>query len=750
MKIARWTGAEDKDATLGHVVEKIREKTGLDLKADELQLIEERDLANNHFQMYFQTAEGVPVRSRSVRLWTTLDSKEVVQVEAYLDDPAALRKTMLRRRLQGLSLTSVMNKMNKGRTMALVRRAIKANAKYTTDTQIRDVKWSEAWDNGELVRVVTVKSKHGAHHIVVSLDRAKVVSTRYEEFPQMDGNGEFNLPALVYPIYEEADGVSNVQPRVAAELKYLKSTVAQLTGDPYAQMRDRKYLESKYDPVLGETESGRAQGYWAMSYVKRQAAQLQAALPRVANSFDNGGVILDGRYATINIHPFAREKYTGVNFELKPSAQFKPDWRATVVDGQDVYEMVPASALLGKPLLTADEALKRPARRLLDHDPTSYMNDGFDEIQVYYAINTLVESLHSMGFTDPELSTRPFNAFLYDPDISMRDNAYYTDDTINFTTYSPKAPNYARDNSTIWHELGHGIMDRLMGDYIQLADTGGLSEGMADFVAALVIADVTKTMPFEGSDKFRIINKTGFNLTNEVHDDGEAYGGAMKDLLDGAVARDGQAGVTKVADLTMEAMRLSRNHPALTANDWFGHMLFADEIGNKGVRAAGEMRELIVSALAGRNFSLNGTQTAEFSLKNGTDEVTGYSAGSRRMPIPVTLPADGKATYHLAVSLKDSEAYHFQYPVKVRVFLRTGPLQGAIHWDGEENTSLDYTLGSASDVLPIDLTANGKCDEVNRDDGSCVDFAYVQIFNSGSDAKPVAKKRFYLRVSTQQ
>jgi len=77
-----------------------------------------------------------------------------------------------------------------------------------------------------------------------------------------------------------------------------------------------------------------------------------------------------------------------------------------------------------------------------------------------------------MGFTDPELSTRPFHAFLFNPDISYRDNAFYTDDTINFTTYSPAEPNMARDNSTIWHELGHGVMDRLMGDEIQLADNG--------------------------------------------------------------------------------------------------------------------------------------------------------------------------------------------------------------------------------------------------------------------------------------
>ena len=356
-----------------------------------------------------------------------------------------------------------------------------------------------------------------------------------------------------------------------------------------------------------------------------------------------------------------------------------------------------------------------------------------------------------MGFTDPELSTRPFNAFMYDPDISMRDNAYYTDDTINFTTYSPGAANAARDNSTIWHELGHGVMDRLMGDLITLADTGGLSEGMADFVAALVIADVSNNQPFDGSNLFRIINHTGFHLTNEVHDDGESYGGAMKDLLDGSMAKFGnREGLRKVADLTMETMRFTRNHPALDANGWFEHMIFADSLGAEGVRAKGELKDLIVTALAGRNYSLDGGAIAEFSLKNGEDEVASGKSGSRSAPIRVDFAGAPTATYHLAVKLTDGQAYHFKFPVTVKVEYHAGALQGAIHWQGEEAGSQSYVLNSAADLLKFDVTVSNQCDEVNRPDGSCVDYAYVQILNNGESSEPQAKKRFYLQVPPQQ
>ncbi|MBM6700585.1 hypothetical protein H7U32_09905, partial [Bifidobacterium pullorum subsp. saeculare] len=159
-------------------------------------------------------------------------------------------------------------------------------------------------------------------------------------------------------------------------------------------------------------------------------------------------------------------------------------------------------------------------------------------MQVYYAINQLFDALRPMGFTDPDLAERPFNAFLFNPDIESMDNAFYESDTINFTTYSPNEMNMARDNLTIWHELGHGVMDRLMGEKLDLADTGGLSEGMADFVAQLVVEGSEFGRDFLGRSDQRINNQTGFYLTNEVHDDGEAYGGTMKAFLDAAIARD--------------------------------------------------------------------------------------------------------------------------------------------------------------------------------------------------------------------
>ncbi len=733
----RWTGKEDKSSNLTHVLSVIRSKTGVELSPSNLMLVESRKLATSQYLMLAQTVGGMPLSGLSLRMWTSLKNGEVIQVEARLDgSPSASGWTAKTARL-ALDSTETMN---------LVRSAIRG----TEDPFLRKIHWQDMWENGQVVRVVKVNAKRGKHRISILLSSKKVISQSYEEFPQGDLSHDqgFSIPAQVYPIYEEPEGEAPGQtllPRIPSELRYLNSNIhVSLAGDPLAPLTTQRYVYSMFEPLKGLTVEGRQKGYWAMGYIRDQAEKLFSALPVVENSFNNGGVFLEGKYATVSLYPEAA-KFPKLNFTPAVSAHFRPEF-VTPNSNSDEEEMIPAMAIYGRPLKSLEEAWNRTARRLEDNDPASYLNDGFDEIQVYWAVTQMFDSLRPFGFDDPELSTRPFHAFLYNPDITYRDNAFYTDDTINFTTYSPKSANMARDNTTIWHELGHGVMDRMMGDHIQLADTGGLSEGMADFIAQLVVNDLTGGLEFPGKHAMRIFNNTGYYLTNEVHDDGEAYGGSMNDLLVSAMARDGKEGLHKVTDLTMETMRLTRNHPGLTAVDWFEHMLFADEMGREGVRAPGELRQMILKALNGRNFNLEGTAPAALVVKNGADELGSTGPGSRGNPIKVKLDDQKTAEFNMEVSVKNSTHYQFKFPVTVKVNFTGGALEGGVHWLNEEAGSLTYVLNSETELAKFTLGTDGKCDEVNRPDGSCVDYAYVQIWNQGETVKPQAKKRFYLRV----
>jgi hypothetical protein len=733
----RWTGIEDKNSNLVHILDVIKSKTGIELSAADFMLVESRKLATSHYLMLAQTSGGLPLRGLSLRVWTSLANSETIQVEARIDaTPNA----------SGWSAKAARAAISSTETMEIVRAALK----NTDDPFIRKIKWQDMWEKGQVVRVVKVNGKRGKSTIVIGLVSKKVIAQSYEEFPQADlaSKGDFSIPVRVYPIYEVAEGDDvnpTLLPRISSELKYLNRKIHVSTGgDPLAALKKQHYLDNMFDPLKGLTLEGREKGYWAMAYIKDQAEQLISALPTLDNSFENGGVFLEGKYATVSLYPEAA-KFPKINFTPFLSAHFRPEF-VPMADNSEHEEMIPATAIYGRPLSYPEEAWNRIAQKLPDNDPATYLNDGFDEIQVYWAVTQMFESLRASGFTDPELSTRPFHAFLYNPDISYRDNAFYTDDTINFTTYSAKSPNMARDNTTIWHELGHGVMDRMMGDHIELADTGGLSEGMADFVAQLVVNDVTGGTDFPGKYAMRIFNNTGYYLTNEVHDDGEAYGGSMNDILQSAMAKYGREGLKKITDLTMETMRLTRNHPELTAVDWFQHMLFADELGRKGVRGPGELKEMIIKALNGRNFNMDGSASALLTVKNGSSEVTSSGPGSRINPIKVSLNEQKSAEFNLDISVKNSATYKFKFPVTVKVNYSGGALEGGVHWLNEEAGNLTYVLNSDSDVAKFTVGTDGKCDEVNRPDGSCVDYVYVQIWNQGENNRPQAKKRFYLRV----
>ncbi len=734
-KFVRWTGAEDKNPELGHVLDVVRQKTGLVLSVSDFMPLENRKLANTQFAMYEQIAAGVPIKSQSLRIWTSLETGETVQVEANVDVPPATDM---------LTSGAFDTELSTRETTKLVTAVAKAN---TDDPFVRNLEFKDFWKNGVLVREAVAKGKRGKHKVTLSLETKKVLESSYEEFPQSDEAFAPNIPVRVFPIYEEVEERSTPQllDRVNSELRYLDLKVKRPVTDPYAPLRTVRYQDDMFDPLLGLTVMGRAKGFWASSYIKEQAKNLLGQVAETENGFQNGGVVLSGKYATVSVYPDAVKAFKNLSFTPSMSSNMLFTFQTSATN-PDHEEMVPLAALRGRPLTSLDDAWMRVARRLPDHNPESYLNDGFDELQVYWAVTQMFDSLRSMGFTDPDLSTRPFNAFLYNPDISYRDNAFYTDDTINFTTYSPKAANFARHNPTIWHELGHGVMDRLMGDYIQLADTGGLSEGMADFVAQMVLTDVAGEANFPGKFDQRIFNQTGFLLTNEVHDDGEAYGGSMNDILRFAIARFGRKGLEKVTNLTLETMRLTRNHPHLTAGDWFEHMVFADSLGSRGVREQGELKDLIMRALNGRNFVFNGGTPAKFTMRNGTEEVTATGPGSRPKPIKHTLKETETASYKLEVNLQNSPTYNFKFPVTVKVSLRGGPLQGGIQWVDEDKTPFVYTLANETDKVTIPLTAKGVCDEINRPDNSCVDYAYVQIWNNGETVKPQAKKRFYLRV----
>jgi hypothetical protein len=752
----RWTGSEDTNAALPHVISELSTRMGVTLDPATFVAVDVRDLAYTHFGQFVQTADGTPIAGTSIRIWSSLATGKLIQMESNVETPAAIRQTMASTRLELMnrtgrsSIRSSSDLLPDSVLRAIVLRSLRGHedgrASMKGSAQVM-------WVNGRLVSVSTLTGKRGTHEVNVDLLTRRVSSSVYSPFPEEDRNpradqaGDLQLEADLFPVYEEdEDGV--ILPRERMTLRYILPTARVSQQDPFLPLSDMRYFDSKADEVQGRTPEGRAAGFWSMSMLAEREAQLAQAVPVVSNTFSNGGSVrLVGRYCSVMIHPDALAAFPNTNFTPKFSDHAFEDWKEVEQDGEEDYELKINGSFYGKPIDSAAEAAARPATRHPSHDAQTYLNEGFDDLQVYSGVNKFFEAFQTQGFSDPELSTRPFMAYLYNPDIKYRDNAFYTNDTINFTTYSPKGDNAARNNGTIWHELGHGLMDRLMGT-VKLADTGGLSEGMADFVGNLVLETAVGRQEFPGRHKMRIYNNTGFVLTNEVHDDGESYGGAMHDILEAAIAQYGAAGTHKVVDLTLETMRLTRGHPHLTAADFFDHMIFADLLGRPGLRAAGEMTALINEAIAKRNFVRGTQKPASFSLKYNNVEVAAGKAGSRDNEIKLILGAQETKTMKLSFSVADGDDFQFHYPLRAKLFKTgRGALQGAVHWVGEELGPVDFSITGPGEVIRTTVDVLGACDAVNRPDGVCSDYVYLLIFDDTiSTEMPIAKKRFYVKV----
>lgn len=740
------------------LLEKARTETGAAFEAGNIALIEERELATSNYKFYVQTSQFIPVEKTAIRIWSDKKTGELILAEMHLDEKANNAQAAMAAKYKQAKFSPGAFK-SKQLNMAINKIASEQISKHDTDKRILGLKSKDVWSNGDLVRIVEVRGRRGVHTIRISLLRNKIISKSYIEFPQSEAF--HTVKANIFPMYEEVEGTGQKLPFEVKELKYINTVVPNSTN-PLGDLSRKVYAGNRYHGLLAETAIGQEYDFWSQASMRRDAEGVVEKIPTRSNDMSSG-LLLQGKYATINIHPDVKEKISGVEFNLlngpnhimgiAQNGDCNRDGQINTEDscGQEedgnVYGYV-RPGLLGKTISSAEELLNRIPVRLPDHNTTQYINSGVDELQVYWSVTVLMEALAEMGFTDKELSTRPFHAFLFDPDIGMRDNAYYTDDTINFTTYNPGTPNLARDNPTIWHELGHGVMDRLMGAHLGFAGTaggyGGLSEGMADFVAKLVVEHQTDGADFPGKNEFRIENTTGFDLTNEFHDEGEAYGGAMKDMLAVVVSEQGRTGLIAFTDLTLEAMRLTRNHPALSAAGWFEHMLYADELGSS-VRKAEEFKEVIINSLAARNFSFASSfRPAEMNVTFDETVLTSASPASREKPL-TPCDASGVVSFDLKVSLTEGDSGFISFPAIVKVEYKKGALQGAVKWIGEESNPHEYTLNSSEEVLSIPVKASMTCDNVNQPDGSCKDYAYLQVFHEGAD-KPVAKKRFYLKI----
>lgn len=732
----RWTSKDQIKSELSDVIAQLSQQIQRPLRAEDFRLVETRTLKSMNFSYYQQMIDGVGVRQAGLRIWSNPDNKNLIQMIAYLKDPATKAMKSARAQYQFTLLEWSLSDLN----FVNVQKIAKDDL-----AQIYNFKASRQWQNDRVVLFLNVFGKDRSVEYQLDPRSLMVLDKKVRLYPRADQKlsrqnlpGEYSVQAHVFKVNEDNEmewgrKASGAQPE-AVELRYLKSQFKAAKTDWTLSLPQREFSSLKEDAIKAETPEGRAEGYWSTQSIQEMIDVATQVLPDHHNQM-NSGAYLDGRYVQVLIHNDAFQKFNIQNFTPFYSTATTRSWGR----GTEGWVLKLASASYGRPFFSQADLLLRKAPYEQHRDTNVLINEGFDEMQVYWSVTKWFEVMHEAGFLDQELSTRPIQAFLFDPDIESQNNAYYNADTINFTTYTDDNINHARNLITVWHELGHGLMDRLQGS--SGFDNGGLSEGIADFAAEMVLRGYYKDHVPAAIAERRIANEIGFDLTSEGHDDGEAYGGSLKDVMDMKIASLGFAGYLQTCDLVLDAMRLTRQSPDLSLQDWYEALALADELGKPGLRAAHEFAPILQKAFSNRNYVYQQPASTKMNLFYNEKEVTNSGAGSRSSPIKLSLAAGETQDFNLKLSVASTNP-HYTYPLKVVVSVKeTNALQGSAKFKNEENQT--YTIDSAKDTIEIPLTVMAGCDAINTSRNSCSDFANVQVFSAESK-RPFAKKRFYI------
>src|SRR6185503_5071648 len=124
-------------------------------------------------------------------------------------------------------------------------------------------------------------------------------------------------------------------------------------------------------------------------------------------------------------------------------------------------------------------------------------DDGFEEVMIYYHLDSMQRYLQSLGFKD--IYNRQISAFANSepPGVPYTDSqAYYLPDTENLGTgelaFGSGGVDAAEDAEVIGHEYGHAMQDSQVpgfGSDFENLETFALGEGWADFHSAAYLSD---------------------------------------------------------------------------------------------------------------------------------------------------------------------------------------------------------------------------------------------------------------------
>lgn len=339
------------------------------------------------------------------------------------------------------------------------------------------------------------------------------------------------------------------------------------------------------------------------------------------------------------------------------------------------------------PLATADLALAPGGLGIWDASA-----DPLDDAQVNVFLSTNIVKDFVQRNLAPDMPLLG-EQIIANVNIDQQCNAYFDGRTINFFQASSTCENTGLLQDVVFHEFGHALH---VGQIIEGVGTfdGAMSEGAADFLAALITNDPGMGRGFFfTSEPLRHLDPPDMEYVwptdiREIHYTGMIYGGAMWDLRQALIAQHGELEGNRIVNkLFVGTLRRARDIPtslfeALVEDDDDGDLdngtpnecLIRAAFGRHGVRTAtgtifapGSLAQKSLSTLVrlelgGLSARCTSDEIDAVKIEwrpsgNKVAPVAGSAVANQAAPgtywVQLPLAMDGKVLYRAKVTFRD-------------------------------------------------------------------------------------------------
>ena len=404
----------------------------------------------------------------------------------------------------------------------------------------------------------------------------------------------------------------------------------------------------------------------------------------------------------------------------------------TLMDQDDSADAIPEEAYTDVILRELDGSgfLDGPyvSTRLTENranEPTlvfNYLRDDprFEEVMVYYHVDTVARYLKGLGFDFVDNWQLPANVH-----VGVTRAGFY-DDSDGSIGFGDAGADIAEDAEVIVHEYGHAILDRQVPG-IYKGEGGAIHEGFSDFLAASFFSAVSEgfsdTIVFEwaGSEDPEVATRPvngnkryPDDVVGNSHADGQIWSAALWEIFE-AVGRDASLRLVVESHFFLS--------PDAEFVDGASAILMADQELNGGANF-----DLILGIMENRGFFTRPNLALDAFEENDTAETAAT----------VELPYTNK---ELSIHEADNDDYyqfHLDEALQVGLGIDFQPIYGELMFTLTGPDGIKLVTFETKDVTSLELVPGDYLVTVSGINGATNDYKLALIIDNHGDTPNTA------------